>query len=284
MKVSVVLLSYNSQKTIGSTITTAAEVSDDIHVVDSFSTDGTIDILQSMGVQIVQHPFENYGRQRNWAIRELPLRYSWELHLDADERLSPGLIEEIRRLDDEPAGGVEGYFLPRWVRFLGRVLRHGGLCPTWHMRLFRRGKGKCEDRLYDQHFYVEGATKRLRYPLIDDIQLDLSEWTTRHNRWSDAEVLELRKPLKERGTLGKGRDNPVEKKKALRERYYGLPLFVRPFILFAYRYVVRLGILDGREGFVFYVLQTFWFRFLIDAKLWEAKRMEQGATMPERIA
>lgn len=282
MNVSVVILTYNSERTVGATIEAALAVSDDIHVVDSYSTDGTLDILRSRPVKVVQHPFENYARQRNWAMRELSLRYPWELHLDADERLSAELVREIRTRLDEPAEAVEGYFVPRWVCFLGRVLRHGGLCPTWHMRLFRRGKGKCEDRLYDQHFYVRGVTERLRGPLIDDIRLDLSEWTVRHNRWADAEVRELRQPGEGERVPGDWLGNPVEKKRALRGSYYRLPLLLRPFLLFGYRYVLRGGFLDGIEGFIFYVLQTFWFRFLIDAKVWEAARRENLAAMERR--
>ena len=215
-------------------------------------------------------------------MRELPLRHPWELHLDADEKLSAELVREIRTQLEEPNEAVEGYFVPRWICFLGRVLRHGGLCPTWHMRLFRRGKGRCEDRLYDQHFYVRGITGRLHGPLIDDIRLNLSEWTTRHNRWSDAEVIELRTPGEGERVVGDWLGDPVEKKRALRGSYYRLPLFFRPLLLFGYRYVLRVGFLDGVEGFIFYVLQTFWFRFLIDAKLWEAERSKKLATTVSR--
>lgn len=282
MKPSVVVLSFNAERTIGATVEAALRVSDDVHVVDSYSTDRTLQILRTYPVHLAQHPFENYARQRNWAIRELPLRYDWELHLDADERLSPELIQELEELPERPPWKVEGYFLPRVVRFLGRILRHGGLSPTWHLRLFRRGKGRCEDRLYDQHFYVEGPAGKLRGVLIDDIRMDLSEWTTRHNRWADAEVAELRYAQTGRRIGGKWRGNPVEQKRALRGVYYRLPPFLRPWMLFGYRYVLRLGFLDGTEGLIFYVLQTAWFRFLIDAKLWATRFEEVGAGVPER--
>jgi len=272
MALSVVILSFNSQDTLGATLASAARVSDDIHVVDSFSTDGTLDIVRAQGARLVQHPFEHYGAQRNWAIDHLPLAHDWELHLDADERLSDGLVAEIGRLSAAFPAEIDGYYLPRLVHFLGGPIRHGGMYPIWHMRLFKRGHGRCEDRRYDQHFYVDGPAGRLPYPMIDDVRMSLGEWTIRHNRWAEAEAEELRL-----GTAGPGvivpkltGGTPVQQKRALRARYNSAPRFLRAFLLFFYRYVLRLGFLDGRAGLIFFVLQTFWFRFLIDAKLYEA--------------
>ena len=270
MTVSVVILSYNSEATIGATLASAARVSDDIHVVDSGSTDSTVAIVTAAGAALYHHPFENYGTQRNWAIDNVPLRHPWELHLDADERLSEPLAGAIVALKNNAfAGPMVGYFIPRLMHFLGRPIRHGGMYPIWHMRLFRHGHGRCEARRYDQHFYVNGPTDRLPHPMIDDIRMPLGEWTLRHNRWADAEVEEQ---------VGGGTGTivpkltggtPVQQKRALRAGYDRAPLFLRAFVLFVYRYVIRLGFLDGRAGLIFFVLQTFWFRFLIDAKLYE---------------
>jgi hypothetical protein len=224
------------------------------------------------GAQSSNHPFEDYGRQRNWAIDNLPLKYDWQLHLDADERLSGELSARINALRGAFPAGIDGYYLPRLVHFMGQPIRHGGMYPIWHLRLFRRGKGRCEDRRYDQHFKVDGPTDRIDAPMIDDIRMSLAEWTARHNRWSDAEVGEILNPSPEGVIAGRLGGDPVERKRALRGSYYQAPLFLRAFSLFFYRYVLRLGFLDGRPGLVFFVLQTFWFRFLIDAKIYE-KRM-----------
>jgi hypothetical protein len=144
--------------------------------------------------------------------------------------------------------------------------------PTWHLRLFRTGVGRCEDRIYDQHFILLGGSSgQLAGEMVDDIRMPLTEWTARHNRWSDGEVAELHAEE----TLGRlhpdALGNPAQRKRFLREKYYRLPLFMRPFGLFFYRYFFRLGFLDGTEGFIFWVLQTFWFRFLVDAKIWERR-------------
>ncbi len=138
---------------------------------------------------MVQHAFDNYGAQRNWAIDNLVLRYPWQLHLDADERLTPELIASIQSLPENPA--QNGFLIARLVEFLGRTMRHGGMSPTWHLRLFRNGEGRCEERKYDQHFYLtQGSAGQLQGVMIDEIRMSLSEWTARHNRWSDAEVME----------------------------------------------------------------------------------------------
>ena len=269
MSLSVVILTFNSEASIGATLTSARRVSDDVHVVDSGSTDGTLAIAAQHGARVIQHAFESYGAQRNWAIDNLALRHGWELHLDADERLSGPLADAILALAQRgfPAPAV-GYFIPRLVHFLGHPIRHGGMYPIWHMRLFQRGRGRCEQRRYDQHFYVDGPTDRLPHPMIDDIRMPLGEWVVRHNRWADAEADELEHASG--GVIAaKLGGNPVERKRALRGSYNRLPRFLRALLLFLYRYVIRLGFLDGRPGLIFFVLQTFWFRFLVDAKLFE---------------
>lgn len=274
MSLSVIILTFNAEATLDATLASAAQVSDDIHVVDSGSSDGTLAIAEKRGAQIVSHPFEDYGRQRNWAIDNLPLKYEWQLHLDADERLSPELSARINALRGAFPADIDGYFLPRLIYFMGGPIRHGAMYPIWHLRLFRRGKGRCEDRRYDQHFQVEGHTARIDAPMIDDVRMSLSEWTVRHNRWADAEVNEILNPSSTGVIAGKLTGNPIEQKRALRGGYNAAPLFARAFALFFYRYVLRLGFLDGMPGLIFFVLQTFWFRFLIDAKVYE-KRLKK---------
>jgi glycosyltransferase involved in cell wall biosynthesis len=270
---SVVILTFNSEATIIETIEAARKVSNDIHAVDSFSTDATVSILHERGVTVIQRPFENYGGQRNWAINNLPLRHAWQLHLDSDERLSDELVREINSLQFDATSAVSGYFIPRLVHFMGKPIRHGAMYPIWHLRLFLGSEGRCEDRLYDQHFYVGGATAKLSGAMIDDIRMPLSEWVIRHNRWSDAQVRAFCAEASTRGEIGpKMFGTPIQRKRRLRSLYNKSPLFVRAFLLFFYRYVIRFGFLDGTPGLVFFVLQTFWFHFLVDAKLYERSR------------
>jgi glycosyltransferase involved in cell wall biosynthesis len=279
MRPAVIVLSFNSEATLGATLASARQVAAEIFVVDSYSTDGTVEMARSLGATVVQHAFEHYGAQRNWAIDNLPVSAPWQLHLDADEWMDDELTAAIRALPEEPE--YAGYFLPRYLRFLGRRLRHGGMSPTWHLRLFRSGVGRCEDRQYDQHFLLKnGITGKLPGSVVDDIRMPLTEWIARHNRWSDLEVAELDAEETAGRIQPDSSGNPAERKRFLRQKYNRLPLFFRPFALFVYRYFFRLGFLDGVQGFIFWVLQTFWFRFLVDAKIWE-KRHAPNAVHPE---
>jgi glycosyltransferase involved in cell wall biosynthesis len=273
MKTTIIILTFNSADSIADTLAGISSLSDDVHVVDSGSTDRTVEIAAAHGAKVQQHPFVNYGDQRNWAIDSIPAKYEWQLHLDADERVGDALRAEILALPDDPS--YDGFFLKRYLRFMGRTLRHN-LAPTWHMRLFRAGKGRCELREYDQHFFCTGTTARLQGPMLDDIRMSLSEWTLRHNRWSDAEVRELMGQSVEGRIASNAAGNVVERKRYLRSQYDRAPLFLRAFALFFYRYFFKLGFLDGIEGLIFCVLQTLWFRFLVDAKLLEAKRSSRA--------
>ncbi len=292
MSLSVVILTLNAEATIGATLAAARELSDDLHVVDSGSRDRTLEICRAAGARVTSHPFEHYGAQRNWAIDTLPLAGSWELHLDADERPTPELIAEIRCLLAAPPPAVVGFYIPRLVHFLGQPLRHGGMYPIYHLRLFRRGHGRCETRLYDQHFYVDGPTARLTHPMIDDIRGPLAAWKARHRRWAELEARQLaaqaaaqsatqsaaRSPCQSGGAppdgviAGEWGADPVRRKRAQRDLYYRLPPFLRALLLFAYRALLRGGFRDGRLGLQFYLWQTLWFRWLIDRHLLALRR------------
>ena len=271
--VSVVILSFNSAATLPQTIAAARLVSDDIHVVDSFSTDGTPELARAAGAHVVQHAFERYDRQRNWAIEHLPLAHGWELHLDSDERLTPELAAEINRVMAAPPETVDGYMIPRLIQFLGAPIRHGGMYPNWHLRLFRRGKGRCERRLYDQHFLLPdgGRLERLHAPMIDELRMSLEEWTRRHLRWAEAQAEMAVTEGAEGEIRGRWAGSPIERKRAMRGLYGRVPPLLRPFLLFAYRYVFRLGFLDGAPGLIFFALQTFWFHFYVDARIHERR-------------
>lgn len=283
MRPTVILLSFNSEDTLGATLESARKVSDEIFVVDSFSTDRTAEMARTMGATVVQHAFHHYGAQRNWAIENLPISRPWQLHLDADEWMTDALVAAILSLPEDPE--YAGYFVPRYLRFLGRVLRHGAMSPTWHLRLFRTGLGRCEDRKYDQHFLLKsGKSGNLHGAMVDDIRMPLTEWTARHNRWSDSEAEESHNHETSGRVKPDARGNPAQRKRFLRQKYYSLPLFVRAVANFFYRYFFRLGFLDGTEGLIFWVLQSFWFRFLVDAKIWERRHAlelaEKSAARP----
>ena len=270
---SVIVLTKDEEANLPDLLTSVGPLRPAIYVVDSGSTDGTRDLARDAGCTVVEHPFETYAAQRNWAFDNLPITTPWTLCLDADERLTSELAAEISSLLEGPDPAVDGYMLRKRTHFMGRWLRWGGQYPAHHLRLFRSGKGRCEDRLYDQHFVVDGPVGRLRHDYIDIITDSLTNWIERHNRWATLEAQEMLGSETTGQVAPNWRGTPIERKRFLRMKVYRhAPLFVRPFLLFLFDYVIRLGFLDGRAGLVFHVLQRFWFRFLIDAKIYELQR------------
>lgn len=272
----VVVLTFNCQDIIGQTLAQASRIDPQPFVVDSFSSDRTAELVAASGAQLVQRKFSNYAEQRNWAIAQLDGHSEWQLHLDADEVLDDAAVAAIQRVLHEGDRASHGAWLLRRIDyFMGRRLRHSGLNP-WHLRLFRSGAGRCEDRLYDQHFVASAPAARLAGCMHDMNSVALADWAARHNRWSDLEVAEL---LRGDAAYGGGallhgrlRGDPRERTRWLKALYYRMPVGLRASAYFVYRYVFRLGFLDGREGLYFAFLQGLWFRVLVDAKLLEAQR------------
>ena len=271
-----VILTMNEEVNLPRCLESLSGLECEIFVVDSGSTDRTLEIARTGGAQIVEHPFENYAAQRNWAQKNLPLRTGWVLHLDADERLTPELVTEINQKMKEPNIPVDGFLLRKRTIFMGRWIRHGGHYPSFHLRLFRKDKGACEDRLYDQHFVVDGAVATLTGDYMDVVASNINSWTVRHARWARLEAQEMMTPSATAHRVkADPMGNPIERKRWLREGVYAqAPLFVRPFLYWLYRYVLRLGFLDGKEGLIFHFLQGCWYRFLIDCEIFE--RQERG--------
>jgi hypothetical protein len=219
----------------------------------------------------VQRPFSNYSDQRNWAISQVEPNCDWQLHLDADEVLDAQSIGEINALfAGTPA--FDAYLIRRRDYFMGKMLKHSGVNP-WHLRLFRSGQGRCESRLYDQHFISPATPGRLSGFMHDKNSQKLADWIGSHNRWSDAEAKEKLGPrgatdgVLQPRLMGDAR----ERTRAIKELYYKLPIGVRALSYFFYRYVIRLGFLDGTVGFYFAFFQALWFRMLVDAKMYEQR-------------
>ena len=281
--IAAVVLTHNEETNLPGCLTSLSGWVREIFVVDSGSTDQTVAIAREAGATVLYHPFEYYGAQRNWAIDNVPITAPWTLHVDADERITPQLRESITAALARGAPALEqtdGFLVSRRTIFMGRWIRHGGHYPAWHLRLIRTGAGRCEDRLYDQHFYVAGVVEKLQGDLIDTLTPDLATFTARHVRWAALEAAEHEARPHAVGRI-RGRlatDNAIEQRRWWRDWYARLPLFVRPTAYFVYRYVVRLGFLDGRAGLVFHVLQGFWFRFLVDALIHECRLRQKDGT------
>jgi len=255
--ISVIILTYSEELNLENCLKNIFGWADEIFIVDSYSTDKTLEIAKKYNCKIFQHPFENQAQQFNWALDNLKIKNEWILRLDADEYLTPELKDEITKTLKNTSDNISGYYMKRRVYFMGKWIKHGGYYPTWILRLFRYDKGKSELRKVDEHIVLtEGEASRLKNDFADDNKKDLTWWIGKHNDYASREAADFLS-----GNLG------VSKKRY----YYALPMFFRAFLYFIYRYLFRLGFLDGKRGLMFHFFQGFWYRFLIDAKIYETK-------------
>ena len=273
---SIIILTHNEEKNIEACLRSVLGLNCPIFLVDSGSTDKTLEIVQEFPVQINHHPFQNYGQQRNWALKNLPIATSWVLNMDADHRMTPELAIEIEQSLSKPVEeNTKGFLISRRTIFLGKWMKHGGHYPVYHAILFKKDFGHCEDKLYDQHFVVNGHCETLKADMIDTLTDSLQSFTERHNRWStlEAEDQFYKYTLQNKTGLveAKATGNAQQRRRYAKSIYEKFPLFVRPFIYFFVRYFLKLGFLDGKKGLIFHFLQGFWFRFLVDAKIYELK-------------
>ena len=279
MNLSVIILTYNEERHIRRCIESLRPLAPDLFVVDSFSTDRTVELARGLGAQVFQNRWEGlYSRQFNWALDHLPIKTDWILRLDADEYLCPGLVREIQeKLDALPADvtGVE-FFLLHY--FMGRVIRRG--TPRIRMiRLFRRGKARCEQRLMDEHMaLIEGRSVAFEGEFADDNLNDLAWWTQKHLGYAireAADMLDIEYGLFDRSNA-EGLCDQAAAKRRMKLKYARAPLFWRALVYFCMRYFVRGGFLEGREGFMWHFFQGLWYRMLVDARIWEIKRDSGG--------
>ena len=273
--ISIVILTFNEEKNIIDCIESIIDFTDHIIVVDSGSTDRTLEILKSYPIKILYNPFINYSQQRNWALNNIEFSTEWVLNRDADHRATLKLKQELYNLFKQGiSANVNGILVSRKTIFMGKWIKYGGHYPTYHAILFRLGKGKCENKLYDQHFLIEGDTITAKGDMVDMITASLSSFTIRHDQWSNLEAYQQLKTDRDEQNRIEANisGNPLEKRRYYKNLYEHFPLFVRPFIYFFIRYFIRLGFLDGKRGLIFHFLQCFWFRFLIDAKIYEIRK------------
>lgn len=276
MTVTVLILTLNEARHIERALRSVGSFADRCVVVDSGSTDNTVVRARTMGAEVLTHSFVNQARQFNWSLDQLHADTDWVLRLDADEIVTEALATEIKAKFSSLPASVSGVYVSRRMTFLGRPIRWGGVFPVRVLRLFRYGQGRCENRWMDEHILVDGDTVEFAGEIIDDNLNSLTWWTEKHNAYASREVVDLLNleygfmPHETVADIRGGQQAGV--KRWLKEKVYArLPTGFRAAAYFFYRYVLRLGFLDGREGTAFHVLQGFWYRYLVDMKLHEVK-------------
>lgn len=279
----VVILTYNEEIHIERAIRSVAPLARDILVVDSFSTDRTAEIARALGARVLTHAFENQAAQLQWALDHGDLTTAWIMRLDADEVVEPDLQDEIRqRLPTLPAD-VAGVVLKRKHVFMGRWIRHGGRYPLYLLRIWRRGAGRVEQRWMDEHVVLETGRSVVFDGGFADANLnDLTFFTAKHNAYATREAIEVlgaRHGLLDREAPDGLRSVSAQTRirRGLKVGLYDrLGLLGGPLAYFLYRYVAQLGFLDGRAGLVYHLLQGFWYRFLVGAKVLELEQAIAG--------
>ncbi len=271
--ITAIILTKNEEVNIARCINSLKGVADRICVVDSGSTDRTVEIAESLGAEIFHHaPFEHYAAQFNWALDNVGVTTKWVYRIDADEVVTPELgaeiVEQCRLHNDDDVNGMVMKFK---IYFMGKFLKHGGMYPFYNLTIFKFGKGRYEHRAMGEHVMLTyGSTVDLRNDCLHYDFKSLDAWINKHNWYATREVNDY---IAVR-TVGQADRNDLygeaKKASALRDNlYYKLPKFLRAKLFFIYRYYFKLGFLDGKAGYVHAFLQAYWYRFLVDAKIME---------------
>lgn len=275
--ISIILLTYNEELHLERCLNSLQAINAEIFVIDSYSTDKTQQIAENYGANFYQNPWVNHAHQLNWAIQNCPIQTEWVMRVDADEYLSSELIENINNNLKGFGPEYSGIRVKRLMYFMDEPLKRGGMYPIWHLKIWRNGKAFCEQKWMDERMILsDGKIASLDGDLIDYNLNNLTWWTEKHNGYATREAIDILDKLygltnnvPNKGSLfGKSE----ERRRWLKFQYLNMPLFVRPFVFFFVRYFIQLGFLEGKRGFVWSVLQCFWYRYLVDAKIDEVYR------------
>lgn len=273
--ISVIILTFNEEIHLRRCIESVKGIAKEIFIVDSFSNDKTLEIAKLLGAKVYQNKWENnYAKQFNWALDNLPINTDWVLRLDADEYLTSDLQNEISEKLPYLSAVITGVVFKNRRIFLNRWIKRGTY-PIKLLRLFRFKKAVCEQRWMDEHIVLLGGQAiEFENDFVDHNLNNLSWWTAKHNGYAIREaidLLDIELALIENKNSNVKLSEQAESKRKKKIKYAKQPLFLRSFLYFIYRYVFKLGFLEGKAGFLWHFLQGWWYRTLVDALIFEIK-------------
>ena len=278
LDISVIILTFNEEIHIKRCLDRISPFVKSVFIIDSFSTDKTLEIAREYGnVTILQNKWTNYATQFNWGLENADIKTKWILRLDADEYLTPDLIEELKEKLPSLEQDITGIVFPLRRVFLGRTIRRG-MNQVKLLRLFKKSKARSEVRQMDEHIQViEGRTVEFKNEFADDNLNNLSWWTQKHIGYAireAADLLDIEFDFTNTSTSDDSKQisEQAHQKRMMKHKYAKQPLFWRSFAYFCYRYFFKLGFLEGKEGFLWLFLQGWWYRTLVDAKVFEIKK------------
>lgn len=280
LDLSVIILTYNEELHIRRCLENVRSIARDIYIIDSFSTDQTLSIAREFpNVHILQNKWENnYAKQFNWGLKNAHIQTKWILRLDADEYLLPELIQELQDKLPVLPDDVNGIIFNRRHIFMGKWMKRG-IYPVKLLRVFRAGKGMCEQRLMDEHIQLtDGCIIEFEHDFCDHNLNDLSWFCHKHVNYAIREAVDLLDiELNLTGVAATDEEKEISKqassKRMAKHKYVHQPLFWRSFAYFCYRYFLKGAFLDGKIGFIWTFLQGWWYRTLVDAKVFEIKKI-----------
>lgn len=281
---SFIILTYNEELHLPRLLKSLSGLHAPVYILDSGSTDQTLQIAEAYGAQVKFNAFVNHPRQWDFALNHFDIQTPWIIGLDSDHIISEELYVMLDRFtSSEIPEDVNGIYFNRKNYFKGKWIKHGGYFPRYLLKMFRNGKGKSDlNENMDHRFIIEGKTIIWKNGYLQEENLkenEISFWIAKHNKYSDLvaqEEMERRKKLRFQTLKPSLTGSPDQRIAWMKQWWWKLPLFVRPFLYFFYRYIIQLGILDGRRGFIFHFLQACWFRFIVDVKMYEYLRAEKG--------
>jgi len=282
MTLAIIILTFNEERHLPRLLPTLWQIADQVFVVDSFSSDSTVEIARANGATVLQNQFVNHAKQFEWALSSASISADWVMRLDADEVLEPDLVAEISKKLPKLPPDVVGVNLKRKHIFLGKWVRHGGRYPLVLLRIWRRGRGRIENRWMDEHIVLSGGkTVTFEGSFADWNLNDITFFIEKHNGYATREAIDV---LGRKYKLFDSRSSShlpnasfqAAFKRSIKEYCYNkMPFQLSAFLYFAYRYFILLGFLDGTAGLIYHFLQGCWYRFLVGAKIVE---LEQAIT------
>ncbi len=272
--ITAVVLTFNEELHLERCITSLKNVVKRVVIVDSFSTDQTKSIAMQLNVDFYENKWnQNYAQQLNWALENCDIQTSWTMRMDADEYLSPELVEELNILFSTNKLSSNGIVIPRNVIFKKKLIRRGGYYKIPLLRIWKTGLGKCEERWMDEHIILKNPSLKYTQNVIIDENLNsIHWWTSKHNNYARREAADylINKYQIDLNQETFETNKSATIKRHLKNNYYNsLPLFVRSFFYFIFRYIINFGFLDGKSGLIWHFLQGFWYRFLVDVNIYE---------------
>lgn len=284
LDLTVIVLTYNESLHLNRCLDSISKYAQSIFIIDSNSSDGTQDIALKYGANVLQNPFINQANQFNWALDNANITTKWVLRLDADEYLEPKLIDELYSKLSSISDDVNGIVFKRKHIFMGKPVMRG-VYPVKLLRLFRTGTARCEERWMDEHIeLISGETVEFENDFVDHNLNSLGWWIQKHNGYSVREAIDLINleiPIVYNNNVSGILSTQAQQKRQKKLKYARMPLFWRAFYYFVYRYFFKLGFLDGKPGFLWHFLQGWWYRTLVDAKIYEIKK--HCGNDPEKI-